>query len=99
MLDLVTALETTITGPTCPRTFVRSSVSSSRAEGSSSIAEAYKGADSAMSRLAEKHVDRTGMTLLSRDEHCALFENAGYQDVQVIENETQGWICCIGRKP
>ena len=63
------------------------------------IAEAYKGANSAMSTLAEKYVDRTGMTLLSADEHCALFENAGYQDVRVIENDTTGWIWCMGRKP
>ena len=63
------------------------------------IAEVYKRANSAVSTLAEKYVDRTGMTLLSAGEHCALFEKAGYQDVRVIENDTNGWICCIGRKP
>ena len=39
------------------------------------------------------------MTLLSVDERCELFANAGYSDVQVIEERDKGWICGIGRKP
>jgi len=63
------------------------------------IAEVYKGATSRVAKLAEKYALRTGMTLLSVDEHRELFTNAGYSDVQVIEERGKGWICAIGRKP
>lgn len=63
------------------------------------VAEVYKGANTMASKLAEKYASRTGMTLLSVDEHRALFEDAGYSDVQAIEERGKGWICCVGRKP
>jgi ubiquinone/menaquinone biosynthesis C-methylase UbiE len=63
------------------------------------IAEVYKGANTTVSRLAEKCVSRTGMKLLSIEEHRELFINAGYSEVQVIEERNKGWICGIGRKP
>jgi ubiquinone/menaquinone biosynthesis C-methylase UbiE len=63
------------------------------------IAEVYKGANTAVARLAEKYSSRTGMALLSVDEHRELFTNAGYADVQVIEERGKGWICALGRKP
>jgi len=63
------------------------------------IAEVYKGATTRVSRLAEKYASRTGMTLLNVDEHRDLFANAGYADVQIIEEREKGWICGIGRKP
>ena len=63
------------------------------------IAEVYKGANTMASKLAEKYASRTGMTLLSVEEHRALFTNTGFSDVQVIEERGKGWICCIGRKP
>jgi ubiquinone/menaquinone biosynthesis C-methylase UbiE len=63
------------------------------------IAEVYKGAITKVSQLAEKYASRTGMTLLSVDEHRELFANAGFSDVQVIENRPQGWICAFGKKP
>lgn len=63
------------------------------------VAEVYKGANTIASKLAEKYASRTGMTLLSVDEHRALFADAGYSDVQVIEERGKGWICCVGRKP
>lgn len=62
------------------------------------IAEVYKGADTAVSRLAEKHASRTGMKLLTVPEHRELFLNAGYEEVQVIEERKKGWICGVGRK-
>ena len=99
MFDLVTAVETHYYLPDLPAD-LREILRVLKPGGALIIiAEAYKGANSGMSRLAEKYVDRTGMTLLRADEHCALFENAGYQDVQVIENDTKGWISGIGRKP
>jgi ubiquinone/menaquinone biosynthesis C-methylase UbiE len=63
------------------------------------IAEVYKGANTTVSRLAEKYASRTGMTLLSVDEHRELFTNAAFSNVQVIEERHKGWICAIGRKP
>jgi len=63
------------------------------------IAEVYKGANTTFSRLAEKYASRTGMKLLSVDEHRKLFMNAAYSEVQVIEERNKGWICSIGKKP
>jgi ubiquinone/menaquinone biosynthesis C-methylase UbiE len=63
------------------------------------VAEVYKGANTMASKLAEKYASRTGMTLLSADEHRELFANASFSDVQVIEERGKGWICCVGRKP
>jgi SAM-dependent methyltransferase len=62
-------------------------------------AEVYKGAGTMLSRLAEEHSGRTGMTLLSAEEHRQLFTDSGYSDVQVLERRDKTWICAIGRKP
>ncbi len=62
------------------------------------IAEIYKGANTTVAKLAETFASRTGMTLLSVDEHRELFARAGYSDVQVIEEGAKGWICAAGRK-
>ncbi|HEV2387531.1 MAG TPA: class I SAM-dependent methyltransferase [Candidatus Acidoferrales bacterium] len=63
------------------------------------IAEVYRGANTMAAKLAEKYASRTGITLLGVDEHRELCANAGYADVQVIEDRDKGWICAIGRKP
>ena len=63
------------------------------------VAEVYKGAGTMTSRLAEKYAARTGMTLLSAEEHRELFANVGYADVQVIEKREKTWICVVGKKP
>jgi len=63
------------------------------------IAEIYKGANTMTARFAEKYASRTGMSLLSVNEHRKLFTTAGYSDVQVIEERDKGWICGLGRKP
>jgi len=63
------------------------------------IAEIYKGASTKAARLVEKYAEQSGMALLSVDEHRALFLNAGYSDVRIIEKRDKGWICGIGRKP
>ena len=62
------------------------------------VAEVYKGAGTMTSKLAEKYVARTGMTILSAEEHRELFTNAGYWDVQVIEKREKTWISVVGRK-
>jgi ubiquinone/menaquinone biosynthesis C-methylase UbiE len=63
------------------------------------IAEIYKGANTLAARLVEKASTRTGMALLSVNEHCELCASTGSSDVQVIEERGKGWICAIGRKP
>ena len=63
------------------------------------IAEIYKGASTAVAKMIEKHAPLTGMTLLTVEEHRHLCTNAGYTDVQAIEERSKGWICAIGLKP
>ena len=99
MFDLVTAVETHFWWPNLPGD-MREVFRVAKPGGTLIlIAEVYKGATSPVAKLAEKYASRTGMTLLSVDEHRELFTNAGYSDVQVIEERDKGWICGIGRKP
>jgi len=35
---------------------------------------------------------------LTPDQHRDLLVNAGYRDVQVVEERDQGWICATGRR-
>jgi ubiquinone/menaquinone biosynthesis C-methylase UbiE len=63
------------------------------------IAEVYKGANTVTAKLAEKYALLSGMKLLSSNEHRELFANAGYSDINIIEEPRKGWICGIGKKP
>ena len=63
------------------------------------IAEVYKGAEAFSSKAAEKYSEKTGMALLSIEEHREYLRDAGYSDVQVITDASKGWICCIGHRP
>ena len=36
---------------------------------------------------------------LSVEEHRRLLENAGFTDVQVIEERREGWIAALGQSP
>jgi ubiquinone/menaquinone biosynthesis C-methylase UbiE len=63
------------------------------------VAEVYKGANTTVAKLAEKYAPRTGMKLLTVDEHRDLLVNAGFSDVQVTADPGKGWICVTGRKP
>ena len=62
------------------------------------IAEVYQGAKAFTSKAVERYAEKTGMALLSVEEHRELLTDAGYSDVQVLTEPTKGWICCIGRK-
>lgn len=99
MFDLVTAVETHFWWPNLPadmREVFRVVKPGGRLI---IIAEVYKGAKAITARLAEKYAERTGMALLSVDEHRELFTNAGYSNVEIIEERDKGWICGTGRKP
>ena len=99
MFDLVTAVETHFWWPNLPADMSEIFRVLKPGGKLTIIAEVYKGANTTVSRLAEKYASRTGMALLSADEHRELFVDAGYSDVQVIEKRDKGWICAMGRKP
>jgi len=99
MFDLVTAVETHFWWPNLPGD-MREVFRVTKPGGAFIvIAEVYKGAITAVSKLAEKYASRTGMTMLSVGEHRELLANAGFSEVQVIENRPKGWICAFGIKP
>ena len=62
------------------------------------VAEVYKGAASFTSRAVERFSKKTGMALLSIEEHRKMYAEAGYSDVQVTTEPRKGWICCVGSK-
>jgi ubiquinone/menaquinone biosynthesis C-methylase UbiE len=98
MFDLVTAVETHFWWPNL-QTDMREIFRVLKPSGKLIIiAEVYKGANTTVAKLAEKYASRTGMTLLSVDEHRELFAKAGYSDITVIEDRDKGWICGVGRK-
>jgi ubiquinone/menaquinone biosynthesis C-methylase UbiE len=63
------------------------------------IAEVYREATTRTAELVEHYAPRTGLKLLSIDEHRDLLEHAGYGDVQIIAEPSKGWICAIGKRP
>jgi ubiquinone/menaquinone biosynthesis C-methylase UbiE len=99
MFDLVTAVETHFWWPDLPGGM--DEILRVLKPGGSLIvtAEVYKGATTRTSKLAEKYAEKTGMKLLSVNEHRELFTRMGYSDVQVIEERNKGWICAVGKKP
>jgi ubiquinone/menaquinone biosynthesis C-methylase UbiE len=99
MFDLVTAVETHFWWPNLPADMREVFRVVKPGGWLIIIAEIYKGANTVTARLAEKYSERTGMALLSVDEHRELFTNAGYSNVEIIEERDRGWICGIGRKP
>jgi len=99
MFDLITAVETHFWWPDLPGD-MREVFRVVKPGGTLVlVAEVYKGANTSVSKLAEKYASRTGMTLLSVEEHRKLLTDAGFSNVQVIEERGKGWICGIGRKP
>jgi SAM-dependent methyltransferase len=98
MFDLVTAVETHFWWPNLPgdtREIFRALKPGGKLL---LIAEVYKGAATTVSKLAEKYASRTGMTLLTVDEHRQLLATAGFSDIQVIEERPKGWLCALGAR-
>ena len=99
MFDLITAVETHFWWPNLPGD-MRELFRVLKPGGTAAlIAEVYKGAHTAVSKLVEKYASQTGMALLSVDEHRELFTTAGFSNVRVIEERRKGWICAIGTRP
>jgi ubiquinone/menaquinone biosynthesis C-methylase UbiE len=97
--DLVTAVETIYFWPDLPAD-VREVWRVVRPGGSFAvICEIYKGAQTSMARRVEKAMPKTGMTLLTPDEHRDLLEGADFEDVEVFTDALKGWVCAIGWKP
>jgi ubiquinone/menaquinone biosynthesis C-methylase UbiE len=99
MFDLATAVETHFWWPNLPADMREIFRVLKPAGKLILIAEVYKGANTLVSKLAEKYSQRTGMALLTANEHRELFSNAGYTDVQIIEEHKKTWICAMGKKP
>lgn len=99
MFDLVTAVETHFWWPDLPGDLGEVFRVTKPSGTLIVIAEVYKGATTRVSELAEKYAPQTGMVLLSVEEHRELLTNAGFSEVQVIEERAKGWICAFGRKP
>ena len=96
--DVVTAVETHFWWPDLPHD-MREVLRVLKPNGTLVIiAEIYRGAKTKTATLAEKYLPLSGMKLLTVSEHQDLFRNAGYTDVQVIEQSDKGWICARGRK-
>ena len=97
--DLITAVETHFWWPDLPGD-VRETFRVGKPGGKLIlIAEVYKGANTAASRLLERRVDRTGVLMLSVDEHRQILADAGFSEVRVHTKPGKGWICAIGQKP
>jgi ubiquinone/menaquinone biosynthesis C-methylase UbiE len=98
MLDLITAVETHFWWPNLPND-LREVLRILKPGGTLIlIAEVYKGANTTTAKLAEKFAHRTGMTLLTVEEHRQLLTNATYSNVQIIEEPNKGWLCAIATK-
>jgi ubiquinone/menaquinone biosynthesis C-methylase UbiE len=98
--DLVTAIETHLFWPDLAKDF-REIFRVLRPGGQLLIvAEIYKGGkhlEGVRKKIFEKHL-AANMNLLTPDEHCELFTNAVFCDVQIFEELDKGWICGVGKK-
>jgi ubiquinone/menaquinone biosynthesis C-methylase UbiE len=96
--DLVVVVETHFWWPDLPGDF-RETLRVLKPGGELAvIAEVYKGASTATAGLIEKYSARTGMKLLSPEEHRSLISDAGYSKVEIATEPNKGWIFASGKK-
>jgi len=96
--DVVTAVETHFWWPALPtdmREVLRVLKPSGRLI---MIAEVYRGAEAFASKAVERYSEKTGMALLSIEQHRELFTDAGYLGIQITTEPSKGWICCVASK-
>lgn len=97
--DLATAVETHFWWPDLPANFREVLRVIKPAGVLAVIAEVYRGADSPMAKMIEKHGPKTGLKLLTPDDHRALLADAGFTGVQIALEPAKGWIFASGKKP
>ena len=98
MFDLVTAVETHFWWPDLAHDF-REVLRVMKPGGTLVVvAEVYRDADTKLARMVEKHLPKTGMKLLTVDQHREMLAQAGYSDVQITTDAAHGWIRAIGKK-
>jgi len=61
------------------------------------VAESYKGARN--DAVVGTVMKMLGSSRLSMDDQRALFLSAGYEGVEIAEEQRRGWLCAIGTKP
>lgn len=61
------------------------------------IAEFYNGGKHA--KYASRLARFTTMAILDIDQHRAMFADAGFSDVRIVEENAKGWLCGLGSKP
>ena len=99
MFDLVTAVETHFWWPDLPGD-IREVFRVLKPGGKVVIiAEVYKGANTWTSKMCETYGPRTGLKLLSIDEHREILAATGFSDIEVVVEQRKGWICATGKKP
>jgi ubiquinone/menaquinone biosynthesis C-methylase UbiE len=96
--DLVTAVETHFWWPDLPSDLREVHRVTKPGGQFAIIAEVYKGATAPASRLVEKFAPRTGMKMLTPDEHRNLLAAAGFADIQIDAKPEKGWICATAKK-
>lgn len=96
--DLVVAVETHFWWPDLPGDF-RETFRVLKPGGELAvIAEVYKGANTVTAGLIENYASKTGLKLLSAEEHRELLASAGYCNVEIATEPGKGWIVARGRK-
>lgn len=97
MFDVVTAVETHFWWPNLPKDLREVFRVLKHGGRFAVIAEVFRGADTALARLAEDHLATTGLKLLSVEEHRDLLAGAGFEEIQISTRKS--WICATARRP